>query len=325
MPSLMTPPVDSTVALQADYLEFCAFISSTGTIAVASLAGEQDLLFDTDGDPDRDALLEEARASVTNEFARRKKVLEGAYPFKVLNDGDTLSLVPNSEWHIGCSAYLLSLILSHATDSEILPKEAVPTAALLRESRDLFQICATIAAAGYCDGPSYSMGWPRPDRSNFLTKLKAIWADFRDGAPRDEPLPVSSEEVKDEGIDVIAWRAEPDKKPCTLYILAQVASGNNWKSKSVLPDINRFHREWFTKLPVSTPHPAMMIPFLLDSDCIEHEAPCLGHIFDRDRVPRYANRALSLGGKFKVERLEDMNAVRDWIVQHQHNVQASVS
>ena len=47
--------------------------------------------------------------------------------------------------------------------------------------RDLFQACATWAAAGDVKGHAYSFGFPRPDHSGFLVKLKTIYRHFADG------------------------------------------------------------------------------------------------------------------------------------------------
>jgi len=66
---------------------------------------------------------------------------------------------------------------------------------------------------------------------------------------------------KDAGIDVIAWRDFRDGRPSKPLMLAQVASGRNWKAKSVKNDSAPFMVTWFTRQPAQHILPAMLIPF----------------------------------------------------------------
>jgi hypothetical protein len=324
MPSLCTPSLDSGVDLQADYLELAALISQVGSVPIEDLTSEQDLQWDTesDGEDDRDARLEEVRSSVASEFVRRRDVLDGAYPFRVNPEGTVLRALPESDWDIGQSAYLLSLFLSHATDSDIVPPEVAPSGDTLLQSRKLFQVCATLAAAGICTGHAYSFGFPRVDHSSFLRKLHEIWTKFGDGKPREQPLPSAPEAVKDAGIDVIAWHPRPDKRPGTTYLLAQVASGRNWLSKSVKEHIEPFHYNWFDPPPISQPTAAMMIPFLIaDNRIFVQAALRLGHVYHRECLPLEAAKAPSLGHDgYTIETLDQADAVREWVVQYREHL-----
>jgi hypothetical protein len=325
MPSLYTPSIGSKIDLQADYLEFSALIKPDGNVPIGDLTGEQDLQWDTeaDNDDDRDAVLEEARVSIAEEFARRRHVLESAYPFSVTPDGAVLQLLPEAEWHIGRSSYLLSLVLSHATTSEIVPREVAPADERLRQSQKLFQVCATLAAAGICRGHAYSIGFPRPDGSTFLKKLQEIWVKFGDGKLRREPLKSASPQIKDGGIDVIAWCPQRDNRPGTMYLLAQVASGKNWSTKSVREFIQAFHYNWFETQPISQCTAAMMIPFLISEEGKFADATLrLGHVYHRDRLPREASRAPKLAQEgYTIERLDDMEAVRAWVIAYRKYLQ----
>src|SRR5262249_52379682 len=147
--------------------------------------------------------------------------------------------------------YLFCLFLSHAYDHSIIPKALAPT--IDNAVRDLFQACSTVAAAGYVEGIAMSFGWPRPAGAHFLESLRRIYALLGAGTPGTEPRAAAPEDVKDDGVDIIAWRPSRDNLPGTHYLLGQVASGENWVDKSVAADSEMFHKYWFYPQP-ATPH-----------------------------------------------------------------------
>ena len=135
--------------------------------------------------------------------------------------------------------------------------------------------------------------------------------------------------MKDDEIDVIAWRPEPDDGVPSLYLLGQAASGRGWRSKSIRNAVDHvFHPTWFEVQPPMTPLPAMFIPFALDEsadsplgfddeDSANHWRATLelGTIYGRYRVPRYAATApaLSTQGIAPIERLNDTPALHAWV------------
>ena len=69
--------------------------------------------------------------------------------------------------------------------------------------------------------------------TTFLKALHRVYALFGDGEPRKTPRAAAAKKIKDNGIDIIAWKRSIDDLPCTLYLIAQVASGKDWQDKSV--------------------------------------------------------------------------------------------
>src|ERR1019366_5995565 len=153
--------------------------------------------------------------------------LKDAYPFELDGSGRLLSVVNPDR--LGSVVYFVCLFMSHVTKSELLEKFDLTANA--QSGRDIFQICSVLAAAGWCQGPAISFGWPRRDQTSFATKLSETYDLFGDGTPRTVPLPAAPPRIKDGGIDVISWRRTHDGLPGTLYLLGQVASGHNWKDK----------------------------------------------------------------------------------------------
>jgi hypothetical protein len=292
--NLSSPDFDAPLDVQADWLELAAFLSVSGRSRLDDLVGQQDLEWNQEL-PDfseTDEILADIVANVVAEVERRAHDLEGAYPFSMTEDGS--SLVLTQEWSLGNAVYLFCLIIAHAVRSELVSRELAPDDASLRVARDVFQVCATLAAAGHCNGPSYSIGWPRPDKTGFLEKLKQVWEHFGDGTPREVPLPGTPDQIKDEGIDVIAWWPERDEQPGQGFLVGQVASGHDWKGKSIRPHLERFLNEWFCVQPVSLAHPTVFIPFTVHQDQMRRTSSMHGYVVHRGRLARFAARAPAL-------------------------------
>lgn len=323
------PPSSGGSHLLADWLELAAFSSPRLSIPVdeinSALEIEED--FEPEEILDEDNLAEARIQVAISAIEERRRVMRGSYPFDLSEGGYLLNLM--EPWSsAGRASYLLCLLLSHAGGDGFLAGGPLPK---LEPARDLFQASSTLCAAGACGGPAFSFGWPRPDKTRFHQKLLIVYRHFRDGKPYATPPPGSPPHIKDGGIDVIAWSHEPDGQPGTHYLLGQVASGQDWKEKSVRQALVPFHDFWFEYRPASTPDPAMFIPFCLpgtetaDASHVDQEdvydgelrylCHLLGRIFYRYRIPRHADRAVQLAEKgiAPIERLDAVQDIAAWV------------
>lgn len=311
----------------ADWLELKAISSPDGRVGFGTLISATALTENEqeenigDEDAEEDQLVLDAQA----EISRRLESVGDDYPFRIDDNGQAMCFV-TPVTRTG-SIYLFCLFLSHAYDRTILSKKDAPK--VTNRERDLFQACATIAAGGYVRGPSKSFGWPRPDGSDYLKALKLVYALFGDGTPNKRARPAAAQAVKDNGIDVIAWRRPADNLPGTLYLVGQVASGKDWKDKSVVTDRMHFHQMWFERQPGSQPTDAMFMPFGLEPDIpadgtpyttvlIDHMqsvAYKFGQLFYRDRVARHFGEGMSLidAGEAEIERHGDVPKILRWV------------
>jgi len=272
---------------------------------------------------------------VQGEIARRRENIQDDYPFRIDDKGRALEFI-KPVTQVG-SVYLFCLFLSHAFDRTIMPKKLAPS--VTNHVRDLFQACATVAAGGFVEGPSMSFGFPRPDGSGFLKALHRVYALFGDGKPRKKPRVAASKKIKDNGIDVIAWRRSIDNLPCTMYLIGQVASGKNWMGKSVITDRKHFHKYWFEDQPASQPTDAMFVPLGLEPEDSEDGTPYdevlkdhmqsvgyeFGMLFYRDRLTRHLARGLQLvqNGELQIERVPDLAKVVTWVAAYAETLQAA--
>jgi hypothetical protein len=321
----------------ADWLELKAISAPDGRVAFSTLISATAVAENEQAEDigDEDTEEDELVLSAQGEISRRQNNIGEDYPFRIDNNGRAMQFVmPVSE--VG-SVYLFCLFLSHAFDRTIVSKALAPK--VTNKTRDLFQACATLAAGGYVRGPSISFGFPRPDGATFLKALHRVYKLFGDGTPRKKPRVAAAKKIKDNGIDIIAWRRSIDRLPCTLYLIAQVASGADWEDKSVVMDRQHFHKYWFDVEPGSQAQDAMFMPFELEpedpedgtqyEDVLKDHMQSIGYrfgtLFYRDRIAKHLADGLQLisDGETAIERSSDLGKVVKWVENYTKRLRAA--
>jgi len=324
---LAKAPIFESDWMIADWLEFQVLCSEFNSCSVSNILRMSDEDQDTENVNigEQDALNEQCVEKAINEILFRITSLEASYPFELISDGS--ELVIKNNLGPGAYTYMYCLFFSHVNRDDVL----IPDPPNLNHDRDLLQICSTIAAAGSINGNATSFGFPRPDGTNFLTALKSVYEKIGEGVVRENIPAGLPANVKDAGIDVIAWKESLDGGAGRLYMLGQVASGKNWKDKSVKPDIELFHNYWFTDKPASTPLPSMFIPFCLDirpeeklKDVLYYKTLEFGNMFYRYRLPCYVEIGLTLNSiiddDLHIERIDDFGDVIDYVDSFRQNI-----
>jgi hypothetical protein len=277
---LVAPDIQRSFSLSADWLEILALarpqrFSTDGDIATpndiledrAAIVAEGDTGFPPD-DPDiLDAATEQALDAIFEELASRQRALGAAYPFDLVVTGRrlTLSVSPSHQDSIVEQAraiYIACLYMTGVRGGLIDAK-----AAKIQADPDMgnaFQICATIAAAGYMSGDAYWFGHPRPDKTPFMEAIRNV-AGWLQGTPAPTAPPGETLYAKDGGIDVIAWRDHHDGRPAKLIMYGQCASGSDWVGKPVSGKVNRMEA-YYTYKPSKHWIPALFAPFPLYSE-----------------------------------------------------------
>lgn len=248
-------------------------------------------------------------------IATRLHALEDAYPFQ-LDSAGILSLDVN-KLDLPGTAYVLSLLLANLRPVSPLLQDFAryPSSGEVEDLRRWFQYYATAAIAGEIGGSAWSFGFPRPDGSGFVAKLEEIWRTLKDGRVGADASAPSS--PKDDGIDVLAWRETRDGLPGFLLVAAQVATGGDWKSKSIKRDVNDvFKTRWFTRgRPVTEMIAYHVVPFALADEGIRDDVLVVGNLLHRLRVPRRVAEAEKLVelGSISVEAFGSLDETRTWL------------
>jgi hypothetical protein len=334
---LAVPEESDHRAKFADWLELKAIASTDarvgfGTLVSAAVLTENEQNDDiADQDAEEDQLVQDAQ----EEISRRRESVGDGYPFRIDENGNALCFVtPLTDVGV---VYLFCLYLTQVADHTIIKKSDAPK--VNDRIRDLFQAASTVAAGGYVRGPAISFGWPRPDGTSFLRALKAVYKEFGDGKPHKKARSGASKAVKDNGIDIIAWRRQADKLPGTQYLIGQVASGSNWTGKSVKTYREHFHSYWFLNRPGSQATDAIFIPFNIEPAQPDDSTPyqevlndhvaslnyIYGDIFYRDRVARNFAEGLKIaqGGEEYLERHKELPKIARWVKGYSKRLQAA--
>ena len=302
--------------MAADYLELTAFFSEQARSFTKDLINAKEIGAEKDyGDVDEEITdREEIVSGAVRRIDGRRHALREAYPFVLDENGDVLTFVGQDPSY-GQAAYILSLILSHLKAvSPILDGSIVyPTDAEIIELRKFFQYFATAALAAEINGRAWSFGHPRPDKTNFHTKLAEIWGEFRDGIL--QPAIGVPERPQDDQIDVFAARLHPDGLPGFLLAAGQVATGNNWREKSLRNHLDYvFPSRWFGQQPVTIMMCYHIIPFSRPDDEFFDDCRILGNVLHRLRVPYRVEEAQKLHTQgTAIEAFDQLTAALEWI------------
>ena len=312
--------------LAADFLELSAFFAETRSAPVLEIKNTIDIGAPeepVDVDDEMRAGSEEAVSGTVNLIETRGSALGPAYPYKLDSSGDMLECMWQGD-SLGQAAYVLCLILSNLRSiSPLLGSSPVhPDDTDIRKLREYFQAFATAALAAEIRGSSWSFGFPRPDHSSFLVKLKEIWRVIRDG--QVEAQVGAPTQPKDDQVDVFAARPHPDQLPGFLLAAAQVATGQNWKAKSLRGHLSAFKSRWFSQQPVTDFIPYMIIPFAQADEEFLDDVRTMGNVLHRLRVPRRVEetRHPSMAGT-TIESYERLKGAVRWVTAYRSRVGAA--
>ncbi|WP_265285657.1 hypothetical protein [Verminephrobacter aporrectodeae] len=301
--------------LAADYMELTAFFDDQARSFTKDLINASEIGAESDYRNVNEEMInrEEIVSGAVRRMEKRRQALGNSWPFALDENGDILTFT-GQDLSYGQTAYVLSLVLSHLKSvSEILSGSAVyPTDLEIKALRKYFQYFATAALAAEVRGRAWSFGYPRIDRTSFQNKLKQIWDFFNDGII--QTAPGASNNPKDDQIDIFAARLHDDGLPGFLLAAAQVATGGNWKEKSILGHPLVFHKRWFSQQPVTNMICYHIIPFARPDDDFRDDCLTLGNVLHRIRVPRRVAEAEELyQNGLAIEAFDQLALAVDWI------------
>lgn len=325
---LLPYPESHFIQVKLDWVELSCLANPYFTFRVAELRNAIENLenFSTGDIGEEDAKVENEIQKILSQYEKRSLILGDTYPF-IFNVEDQLFEMRKEtleELEIYHHAYIYCLYFSHITKSRLFSGLGDTTNA----HRDLLQIAATVALAGYVRGNSISFGWPRPDASGFYASLCRVIELMKEGrvkAFEDINRYLKSRPHKDAGIDVISWRDDNphDVDPGNRQIFfAQVASGHNWRGKPVKEDI-RFIQDYWLEQKLFRVTDAIVIPFDFEQDdeeikrdAISLVADEFGVVIHRLRLPQYFKAGMAILGEkpdLLIERIEEIQSIGEYV------------
>lgn len=126
-------------------------------------------------------------------------------------------------------------------------------------------------------------------------------------------------------MDVFAWREQRDGLPGFLLVAAQVATGGNWKDKSIKSHIGRvFAARWFDRPPATEMVAYHVIPFARPDDKFRDDVLVLGNVLHRLRVPRRVTEAADLARNgVMIEAIDHLEAAAEWLRSYVERARAA--
>lgn len=337
---LLSYPESHPIQVKLDWMELLCLSKTYFTLRISELRNTLENLesFTSTDIGEEDADVENEIQRLLEQYQQRSDILGNSYPFIFEEDSQCLVLKTDSiealsvDQHI----YLYCLYFSHMASSRLFSGIDAPTNA----QRDLLQITATIALAGYIQGHSLSFGWPRPDHSGFYAALTRAVDLIGEGSVKpftDVNAYLQTRPHKDAGIDVIAWNdVNPmDNMPGSKIIyFAQVASGNNWRSKAVKEDIRLIQDHWLSQR-IYRIVDAIVIPFDIENDDesikrgqISLIAEEFGAVLYRLRVPTCFSKGLALtttNPQLLIERSNEVNSICQFVISTTSTLQTEAA
>ena len=321
--ALASPAVDASAEMLVDWLEFEAFFSFYKVARIDELSGGFKIQEDDTNDNigSNDAQQEQFLSSLENEVSRRSQQLGEAYPFELSSNGEELFFIRNSKG--APSFYILCLVLSHVTRSPILC--VPPQDAAVRDVRKRhFQVLSTLAVAGVCEGPSLSLGWPRPGGDSILEVVARGCALSQTGAAKAAPGSTAPSRAKDGGIDVLAWSNHNGRPPPSTFWFGQAASGHGWPDKSSKDVHEEFIDDYYAERPRCNTNFVTVCPFIISEDDLSRLSLKHGTLLDRLSAPAKALRGLQLArGGIHVEEFGNAWRLAVWLSRYRRAVRAA--
>lgn len=228
-----------------------------------------------------DLELEGAAGPLFEQLEIRQSLLGDKYPFRIENN--TLIYEPSES-----NVYEFCLAICQAPNITTAPYNDLPSA--------FEELSGAIAQIYLGEGSVYRhTGWPR--RNGAPTKFKANMQPLNELTQEwvwnpDECLPddPSATDVKDEGVDYVAWKPNLDTRAGHLFLLGQCACGDNWRDKLHDIDFQKIGR-WFKPMTrVKPPLKAISTPVHVTNGLMVEAFREAGLVFDRIRLTLLAEQ-----------------------------------
>lgn len=282
MPHLPLPSEPTNELMLADWAEVLALISADENSSKGDL--ESALRTASVLEAKGDVAIEEKCLQVFSELEQRSVSAEKSYPFTI--EGSTLNVKPNRTQY---AAYTFCLLLSYFRWKSQRHKEVGLNPWLLFE-----ELCS-IAAKNYVAGRAINFGTSRGGSNKALKAFRAsvnqLGHDLGEGGGfRDQPI----KGVKDDKVDIIAWRDFKDGWPSKLVIFGQCAAGADWLDKDSDLDPEAFWGQWMSIGKVSTHLRSFYVPHRIRRSVWDHRARRTGLLFDRCRIAYWSFQDNSL-------------------------------
>lgn len=203
------------------------------------------------------------------EIGRRRRIVNGGYPLMIESSLIKLDMESSAEFY----QFLLLISL----DGPMRRRKKY------KEIEEIFDkvVCAAMRVYLGDGSEALRFGWPPSDGRPTEFKKALVWLSTKTDIPIGSGVPPHN--IKDGGVDVVAWRPFMDHRTAFIVIFTQCTVQYNWypKGKDVIESV------WRTRIDAAdSAVTALAIPFMIHKnfekwDDLRHT---VGIVFDRLRL-----------------------------------------
>jgi hypothetical protein len=278
MPVSLDLPKDRLNIIKlSDWLEINALLDRDCSSSIEDLTSELKVGYESKP-------VKDIPTDVSSELRRRVHKVGNAYPFSF--NGRLIS-VKDAESYKDQWAYLFCLLVSYIGLDRGAKELKVWK---VRDMTKVFEgICTLVArkflSSDKMEASSLQFGFPRStwkrEHRSFKKALDFLRAEICEGSVKINP---TANGRKDAGLDVIAWRAFPDKRMSKLFLLGQCAAGTDVRKKK--RELKEFFQYYTLEVGIIC---SFFMPHEVDdTDWFDFYTPDVGIAFDRSRISFYA-------------------------------------
>ena len=265
----------------ADYAELvCWRQGSTSTTNLSKDLGRlEENDYSDDGVPEDDDIDHSVGAAYT-EIELRKHACRDGYPFVIDRQGHTLRASQDTE---NCKHMIYKYLL-------------LATRLNMNDDRDhagidgahLFECLAAEVGREYLGTRAESLVFGTASPGKFEDKVNNLCRHMKEGGRFSNNYSASMQ-VKDDKLDIVAWKHFSDQKPGKFIAFGQCKTGTNYRDTLSQLDPDSFCRSWLRFSPAFPPIRMSFVAEAVDRSSLHKMASDSGLLFDRCRIVDFCN------------------------------------
>ena len=275
-----SPSPKAKVHELADYIEIeCIRNKKVSVIQMITALERGEDHFHTGELPENDPL-QGIINGVLNEIDKRRLFCGNRYPFKIINQNNTIGIDNNISKTI--HDIYISLLFATRLDMKTHRKKNQIDGSLA------FEELSEYVGRNYLGerSESYLFGTASGEK-NFENKINHLTKKLLEGEGFYSPDEKPTVYKKDGGLDVVIWKPFSDQKYGKLIGFGQCKTGTNWENHLTILNPDAFCDTWFKKSPSVKPVNFFFVSESLSRNNWYEQTRRGGILFDRCRIMDY--------------------------------------
>lgn len=274
---IKTPSISDSLNELSDYEELNCLKEGIASMQALSkrlgISSERDYVLEggVSGEEEEDNIA----ADIYREIELRSSSCGGGYPFTINSQGNSINNEKSNDYRFIIYKYLL--LATRLDMNKYRMQNSI-------DGTKLFEKLSAEIAKNYLGSRANSLVFG--DSGNFETKINNLCQEIGEGGGfdnRDSTKP----KVKDDKLDIVAWKSFSDGYPSKLLIFGQCKTGTNYQDYLTELQPYSFCQTWMRDQPVVEPVRMFFLADSIPKDGWYSIASKAGILFDRCRIIDY--------------------------------------